>query len=655
MEEASKSSEGGGGDQSPRTDPGGGGASRTSAIDPSIVLEEHSTERFGPVLVIKSEDGQVLHVQQAHNFTNKGMLGTSAEETKATIAEIERQVNLLPDPVPTEGGGNDEPSGEVRKSGDSTKAERSESGGGGSVSESSSSFQRKPSQGGRSSDLDKERAAPLPKVSQSSQKVRGEESKPANEGTVPVSSGEDSRPTGSATVGEEELSRIEGASKDDVEGDTEEEGDDPSFQSGPIHFSSGKLQVKNTQRFGTMYVLKDHVGRTLGVFTKDSFEKNDDMLSSSSLTGAGAAGAPSAKEVESETAPKETGPASNPAMTTTTTSGAYPEEAGLPRPASPPTQQQPEMATVRSSKSGRFNLISDGAATLGLLQKQPSTRPLAAVPSGTVEDEAAGGIFPKFSDGGVQEELFEFGNFRSMPFYKRTWYSIEKDIYNWYGSFLSLISHGWGFESFLTLVLAVASTTFFCYYRTPEGTPLAARLDFSIIGSALVFPVTFLIGETFRRREGAIQRLASIKAVICQIEIAMLTWRWKGTNTDLGVEWEDRLHQTLHYIVNTMVAILQLPTWNTNRHIYTAQGREFKARVIKRERELTRRLGLLFSELHWYVEDLKDRGLPANEASRINQYHSMLQIDFEALAMVKSYRTPNGEFSLMSQPEVWMY
>jgi hypothetical protein len=229
-----------------------------------------------------------------------------------------------------------------------------------------------------------------------------------------------------------------------------------------------------------------------------------------------------------------------------------------------------------------------------------------------------------------------------MNLLKRSFYSIERDIFNWYGSFMSLINHGWGFESLLTLVLAVGSTCFFCFYRTPDGEPLAARLDFSIIGSALVFPVTFLIAETFRRREGAIQRLASIKANLCQIQLALLNWRWKGPNTDLGSDWEDRTHETLHHIINTMCAVLRLPTWNTNRHIYTAQGREFKARVIKRERELTRRLGLLFSELHWYVEDLKESGLPANEASRINQYNSMLQIDFEALAMVKSYRTPNG-------------
>ena len=116
-----------------------------------------------------------------------------------------------------------------------------------------------------------------------------------------------------------------------------------------------------------------------------------------------------------------------------------------------------------------------------------------------------------------------------------------------------------------------------------------------------------------------------------------------NSGQDLGQDWEDRVHETLHNIINAMCMILKLPTWNTNRHIYTKQGREFKARVIKRERELTRRLSYYYSQLHWFVEDLKDRGLPANEASRINQYNSILQGDFEALAMVKSYRTPNGK------------
>ncbi|KAH9260255.1 hypothetical protein BASA81_001424 [Batrachochytrium salamandrivorans] len=267
---------------------------------------------------------------------------------------------------------------------------------------------------------------------------------------------------------------------------------------------------------------------------------------------------------------------------------------------------------------------------------------LPSVPAAVESKPRDTGLPPAHVSDDEDDELFEFGNPKKMNRLLKMWYSIERDCYNWYGSIRSLLRQGWGFESFMCLFFGVGSTCFFCYYRTPEGNALAARLDFSIIGSAVVFPVTFLIAETFRRRENAIQRLASIKAILCQIELAMLTWRWKGVPFDLiSEEWEDSVHSNLHVIINSMAQILKLPTWNTNRHIFTVQGREFKSKVIGRERELTRKLSLCFSQLHWFTEDLKDWGLPPNEASRINQYNSMLQTEFENLTMIKAYRTPN--------------
>jgi hypothetical protein len=236
------------------------------------------------------------------------------------------------------------------------------------------------------------------------------------------------------------------------------------------------------------------------------------------------------------------------------------------------------------------------------------------------------------------EVLVEFGRDDANLFI-RMLYAIERDMLNWYGSIISLVQHGWSFEAFLTIVCAVISTTVFCVVPI-DGHAFAARLDFTIIGSAVVFPTTFLIAETFRRREGAIQRLASIKALLCQLEMAYLTWRWKG-NSDMGEEWELEVHKTINHTMRTIVAILSLPTWNTNRHIYTSSGRQFKAKVVKRERELMHRMGVLFSRLHIFTEDLKSHGLPPNEASRVNQYNCLLQIDFEALVMVKCYRTPN--------------
>jgi hypothetical protein len=42
------------------------------------------------------------------------------------------------------------------------------------------------------------------------------------------------------------------------------------------------------------------------------------------------------------------------------------------------------------------------------------------------------------------------------------------------------------------------------------------------------------------------------------------------------------------------------------------------------------------------VEVMKSKGLPANEASRINQYHTLMRSRIEALRNIKWYRTPHG-------------
>jgi len=70
-----------------------------------------------------------------------------------------------------------------------------------------------------------------------------------------------------------------------------------------------------------------------------------------------------------------------------------------------------------------------------------------------------------------------------------------------------------GFEAGLTIFLSTASTVFFCLYN-PDSVYIAARLDFTIIGSAVVFPVTFLIAETFRRREARFKKWPTSKRCI---------------------------------------------------------------------------------------------------------------------------------------------
>lgn len=39
----------------------------------------------------------------------------------------------------------------------------------------------------------------------------------------------------------------------------------------------------------------------------------------------------------------------------------------------------------------------------------------------------------------------------------------------------------------------------------------------------------------------------------------------------MGEEWEANVHRTIYYTMSLMQKSLSLPTWNTNRHIYTKQ------------------------------------------------------------------------------------
>ena len=220
----------------------------------------------------------------------------------------------------------------------------------------------------------------------------------------------------------------------------------------------------------------------------------------------------------------------------------------------------------------------------------------------------------------------------------------ERDMLNLYVAFTTLFAHLRTPETLLGYLVAIASTLAFALLPPGQmevaGPYLTARLDFTLLGTAIVFPVSFLINETFRRRETALQRLAHVKALACQIQAAILLWRWKDARaTEPAQEWEDHVAATLQEAVTSMSAILLLPKWSANRHLYTPQGLAFRRRVVERQRALTHRFVRAMTELHVAVETLKACGLTASEATRLNQYTYLLHHEMEGLLMIKSYRT----------------
>merc|ERR1712146_750097 len=64
------------------------------------------------------------------------------------------------------------------------------------------------------------------------------------------------------------------------------------------------------------------------------------------------------------------------------------------------------------------------------------------------------------------------------------------------------------------------------------------------------------------------------------------------------------------------------------------------------QQTLFRRIYAAMRHLSKFVETLKRCGLPANEASRLNQYHMFLIRDIEHLHNIKEYHTPSGPRSV---------
>ena len=220
--------------------------------------------------------------------------------------------------------------------------------------------------------------------------------------------------------------------------------------------------------------------------------------------------------------------------------------------------------------------------------------------------------------------------------------SWERDLLNLYVAFSTLAAHMRTPETLLGFLVATSSTV--AYSLLPVSADgqqhLASRLDFTLLGTAVVFPVSFLINETFRRREMALQRLAHVKALVCQIQAAAVLWRWRGAaSSEPPPEWDDQVAATLQEAVAAMIDLLLLPKWSANRHLYTEQGRSFRRRVVNRQRTLTHRFVRAMTRLHAAVETLKACGLTPSEATRLNQYTYLLQTEFESLVMIKSYRT----------------
>ncbi len=221
--------------------------------------------------------------------------------------------------------------------------------------------------------------------------------------------------------------------------------------------------------------------------------------------------------------------------------------------------------------------------------------------------------------------------------------------------------HTVNFEAALVVTNAVLVTYFYLSYEW-EGHNLGAKLDMSILSFAVVFPLTYLFQQSFTRREIALAALADIKALTVNENMACMTWdfphnatkKFNG-RTSLPAGFDEKCAKDALTFLRLLYEFLSLPAVSRARNfIFPVMKRE-RRRVHSLQDKIVQQMTAVMRQMYRNVETLKFHGLPANEASRINQYHWFIQQRFEMLRNVKYYRTPQvgrslGRFYILILP-----
>lgn len=139
-------------------------------------------------------------------------------------------------------------------------------------------------------------------------------------------------------------------------------------------------------------------------------------------------------------------------------------------------------------------------------------------------------------------------------------------------------------------------------------------LPTTLIGIAVVFPLVFSINSAYKRREDALRAFASLKAH--GVALVFAHREWPDEAADHAERASDLLHRLLTAVSNHF-ARNGADQHHTKQQIYAIFGD--------------------FSRSH---EMLRERGVPANEISRANQYMRQLIIEFEKMNNIAAYRTP---------------
>ncbi|ETW07503.1 hypothetical protein H310_02007 [Aphanomyces invadans] len=204
--------------------------------------------------------------------------------------------------------------------------------------------------------------------------------------------------------------------------------------------------------------------------------------------------------------------------------------------------------------------------------------------------------------------------------------------------------HLMSIETILVVVVAGVTTSGYYYIgMQANGTSFGANLSWTLVTFAIISPMIMQIRQAFTRRETALDAIAELKAITSNVLMANAIWDWgKNERVKLAPDHALRTKRILKGIASDVRRVLMLPTFTRGRHRFTTSGMDEAKEFTHAFHYLCRRITFSTTLLHRQVELMKAAGLPANEASRINQYHWFIQARIEKLCNIKLYRTPQA-------------
>ena len=166
------------------------------------------------------------------------------------------------------------------------------------------------------------------------------------------------------------------------------------------------------------------------------------------------------------------------------------------------------------------------------------------------------------------------------------------------------------FKTFIIIFLSLI-TTYLCLRFD-----IIIQLPTGLIGIAIVFPIVFSINAAYRRREEALNYLASIKS--SSISLFYL-------HRDL-MPGDNREHAE-------RIRLLTLDLFKSLNSYFMAVG----------DKDTTfRHIYSLFSRISLSIRQLRIDGIPATDITRALQYLRTIITEFECMRNIFIYRTPNS-------------